>query len=84
MGRSAKSIKPAKSTKVDKTDCFAYKPRECVALTKKNCDGCSFYKTKAEVKAAREKAMARIITLDIETQGRIARAYFGGDNDGSL
>lgn len=81
MGRPVKSIKP---TKTNKTDCFAYKPRECVALTKKNCDGCSFYKTKAEVEAAREKAMARISSLDLETQGRIATAYFDGDSDGAL
>ena len=70
--------------KPDKTDCFAYKPRSCIALTKKNCDGCNFYKTEAEVKAAREKAMARISTLDPETQERIANAYYGGGKDGSL
>lgn len=71
-------------TKVDKTDCFAYKPRSCVALNKKNCKGCRFYKTKEEVKAGRKKAMERISTLNPETQEWIDRAYFGGDDDGPL
>lgn len=84
MGRRAKLIKPAKPNKTDKTDCFAYHPTKCVALTKKNCGGCSFYKTSAKVKADREKAVVRISTLDQETQDRIARSYFGGDDDGSL
>ncbi|WP_350343243.1 hypothetical protein PRVXT_002535 [Proteinivorax tanatarense] len=74
MTRHGKTIKP------DKTDCFAYHPDKCIALTKKNCDGCRFYKTSAEVKADREKAMAKIRTLDIETQERIA----SGGKDGSL
>ena len=74
----------AKPNKSDKTDCFAYQPTKCVARTKKNCDGCTFYKTAAAVKADREKAMARIATLDEETQERIARVYFGGGKDGSL
>ena len=90
MGRRAKTIKPnkpaktTKPTKPDKIDCFAYQPTKCVALTKKNCNGCTFYKTTSAVKADREKAMNRIITLDIETQDIIARDYFGGGKDGSL
>lgn len=81
--KTTKTVKPTKPAKTDKTDCFAYKSKECIALNKKSCDGCNFYKTTAEVKADREKAVVRIATLDIETQKRIAKAYFGG-NDGSL
>ncbi|MBP2028866.1 hypothetical protein J2Z35_002704 [Acetoanaerobium pronyense] len=84
MGRASKSIKSAKPTKPDKTDCFAYQPTKCVALTKNNCNGCTFYKTASALKADREKAMTRIITLDIEIQDKIARDYFGGGKDGSL
>lgn len=81
MGILVKSIK---QIKVEKIDCFAYQPTKCVALTKKNCNGCTFYKTASALKADREKAMNRIITLGIETQDKIARDYFGGGKDGSL
>ena len=68
----------ANTKKREKRDCFAYKPRECVALKKKNCNGCTFYKTEAEVKAAREKALARINSLPNNQKTHIKSAYLKG------
>lgn len=30
----------------NKTDCFAYKDKTCLALTKIDCEGCAFYNNK--------------------------------------
>ena len=73
-----------KATKADKTDCFAYKPKKCVALNKKQCSGCRFYKTEEQVKTERKKAMERILSLDEDTRNHITGTYFGGDNDGRI
>ena len=32
-----------------KTDCFAYRDKQCSALTDINCENCRFYKHKSEV-----------------------------------
>jgi hypothetical protein len=43
---------------MEKTDCFAYKVRECTVLTKKLCKNggdCPFYKTKEQYDSDRIK-----------------------------
>lgn len=60
---------------MERIDCFAYKRRSCQALTKKKCDGCSFYKTKEEFEAGQKKAMERIKTLDKNLQEHIKETY---------
>ena len=73
-----------RANKEYKTDCFAYKPSNCVVLLKKNCGGCSFYKTVEEFATGQKNAMVRILSLDDETKERIKRAYYGGENDGCV
>lgn len=38
-----------------KEDCFAYKQIMCSVLTKLDCDGCKFYKTKKKFEADLKK-----------------------------
>ncbi|TCT14596.1 hypothetical protein EDC18_10577 [Natranaerovirga pectinivora] len=83
-GKTNKTDKTNKTNKTGKTDCFAYKPTKCVALTNKKCDGCNFYKTKEEFEVGREKVMERIHSLDVEKQDLIIRTYYGGGKDGWL
>lgn len=59
-------------------DCFAYKKKQCTALKSIKCDGCSFYKTISENRKGREKAIARILTLDKGTRESIINTYYGG------
>ena len=59
----------------------------CMALTYKQCEGCSFYKTREEVDAGRKKAKERIDKLPNEVHNHISRKYYSsgrayrGDND---
>ena len=50
---------------------------KCVALTEKHCEGCSFRKTKKEVKESREKTRKRISSLPEEQQRYIHEKYYG-------
>lgn len=60
-------------------DCFAYKNKNsCIALKEKECDDCSFYKTREEFKLGQRKTIERIKTLDIELQRNIDETYYGG------
>jgi len=68
----------------EKTDCFAYKPRECAALLKRNCDGCKFYKTMELLETERQRAIERVFTLDEKSRNKIINVYFGGDVNGRL
>ena len=56
--------------------CAFDRDNECDALTTKQCVGCRFNKTEYELKAGREKATKRILSLPKSTQIRIARKYY--------
>ena len=58
------------------SDCFAYKPKKCVALKHKKCDGCNFYKTKTLHEADCAKAAARINAMDLCEREFIFAKYF--------
>ncbi len=61
-----------------RTDCFAFKRNGCTALKVKDCDGCSFYKTKEQYEMDQQKALIRIYTLNITKQKHISEKYYGG------
>ncbi len=50
----------------------------CVALTKKECEGCAFYKTREELVEGRRKATERINGLPGALQTRISNKYYSG------
>lgn len=56
-------------------DCFAYTNRGCKALKVRNCEGCSFYKTKEVAEAGRIKVMERIMSLDKNKREHIIETY---------
>lgn len=60
-------------------DCFAYVNGKCSALETKDCDGCSFYKTKEQYEMDRQKALERIRSLNVERQKYIFEKYYGGE-----
>lgn len=49
-----------------KQDCFAYKPKECVAMREQKCEYCNFFKTKAQHNADIAKAEAMITPYERE------------------
>lgn len=59
-------------------DCFAYKHNSCTALKVRQCEGCSFYKTKEQYELDRQKAIERIRSLDAKRQEHIFETYYGG------
>jgi len=59
-------------------DCFAYTNRGCKALKVRNCDDCTFYKTKEEFDEGQRKALERIKTLDLGVQKYINETYYAG------
>lgn len=61
-----------------RTDCFAHKRNSCTALKVKQCEGCSFYKTKEQFELDQQKALERIRSLDVEKQEHIFEKYYGG------
>jgi hypothetical protein len=63
-------------------DCFAYKHNGCTALKVKQCEGCSFYKTKEQYQLDRQLAMEKILSLDKRLQGHINETYYGGKMGG--
>jgi hypothetical protein len=62
-----------------RTDCFAYKRNSCTALKVKQCEGCSFYKTKEQFELDQQQALKRIRSLDAERQKHIFEKYYGGE-----
>jgi hypothetical protein len=56
--------------------CFADYGNGCKALTVKKCKGCSFFKTREEVREGRIKAIQRILSLDKETRDFIIETYY--------
>jgi len=59
-------------------DCFAYKHNRCTALKVKQCEGCSFYKTKEQYHLDKQRAMERILSLDADRRDYIIKTYYGG------
>lgn len=58
--------------------CFAGDKKGCILLKKyieKDCKTCPFFKTKEEFEKGREKALARLKTLDVITRHNIAEKY---------
>lgn len=49
---------------MDKERCAFDLDEKCSALLVKDCKGCTFYKTKEQLKAGREKATERLMTMD--------------------
>lgn len=49
---------------------------KCVALTTKECEGCNFRKTQAEIEKGRKKAKKRFNSLPEELQTYIKEKYF--------
>ena len=60
-------------------ECFAFKHGECKVLTATHCEGCSFYKSKAQMKADSAKAMESIRNMPLGMQLHIADKYYGGE-----
>ena len=57
--------------------CRFAKESGCSILNRKNCEGCSFFKTEKEMREGRSKAMARIETLSPEHSHSIKEKYYG-------
>lgn len=57
-------------------NCAFERGRECSALNVKTCEGCSFFKTKEELIASRERATERVNSLPPEQRSRIFNKYF--------
>lgn len=51
---------------------------KCYALTVRECKGCSFYKTKEELREGRDQAEARVLRLDPDLKMYIRYKYYGG------
>lgn len=49
--------------------------KRCRALNKKECQGCTFFKTEEELAAGREKAGERIKSLGVDEQIAIDKIY---------
>ena len=57
-------------------DCVFNHGKKCEALTEKNCEGCCFRKTRAELAKGRAKASERIESLPPEEQKHILLKYY--------
>lgn len=57
-------------------NCIFEKGNECNALREKKCEGCSFYKTEAELIEGRRKAQERIDSLPEKQRIHIIRTYY--------
>ena len=55
--------------------CAFDKGAGCAALREKQCDGCSFYKTQAQLTEGRKRADERIESLPVEQQVYIKHKY---------
>jgi predicted Zn-ribbon and HTH transcriptional regulator len=73
-----KSKKPNKSNPVigvPKTGCFAYRSGDCMAIEPARCEGCRFYKTRAQNEAAQRRCNEIIAAKPIEEQRYLADKY---------
>ena len=57
--------------------CFAENKGRCTALKIKECEECSFFKTKEEAEEGRMKAIERIDSLNKERRDHINEIYYG-------
>ena len=55
--------------------CAFDKGAGCAALSEKQCDGCSFYKTQAQITEGRKRAEERIASLPEEQREHIKLKY---------
>ena len=60
--------------------CFAYNDGKCKALKVNKCtrEGCSFFKTAAQIATDQQKVFERIRSLDQKTKEHIINRYYGG------
>jgi len=56
-------------------DCFAYKSKKCIALKRKKCEGCVFYKPRTLHEIDIEKAKLRIAGLDVSIRDYVLSKY---------
>ena len=49
---------------------------ECSALNGKQCEGCSFHKTKEQLKVGRDRAEARLLHLSTDEYQYIHNKYY--------
>ena len=64
--------------KPEKERCFAHKHGKCTVLLRsiaKDCKTCPFFKTQGEYEKGRERALARLKTLDKPVRHNIAEKY---------
>ena len=61
-------------------NCTFDKGDKCVALTKRDCEGCPFRKTKEELLEGRRRAKARRDKLPAHERQAIEEKYYGKDN----
>lgn len=58
--------------------CFADNGSKCTALTFKDCEGCTFFKTQEQVEESEKKAMNRINSLGERMKNSVINTYFLG------
>lgn len=63
---------------MNKEKCAFDREEKCAVLKEKLCFGCSFYKTKEELKEGREKAAKKVSQLEPALQEHIRHKYYGG------
>ena len=66
-----------KITRMNKERCAFDRGKRCEALTKKDCHGCSFYKTCDELGEGRDSAAVRMAKLDPDLKTYIRFKYYG-------
>lgn len=62
-----------------KETCYFKDERKCRVTTRKDCVGCSFYKTKAEVMQGRLKAEKMLEALPESKRKALMEKYYGAD-----
>lgn len=60
-------------------ECFALIYGKCKALKVRNCEACSFFKTKEQADEEQKKVFKRIKSLDKFTQRNIIDLYYRGN-----
>lgn len=51
---------------------------KCSALTKKECDGCAFYKTKAQLNEGRKRALRLLGKFTPQQRQALRERYYNG------
>lgn len=59
-------------------NCFAYNQEKCKILRVRDCEDCSFFKTREELQLSRLEAIERIYSLDRSLQVYIDETYYRG------